>query len=260
VSTFRLDKYDVTVGRFRQFANSFVNGDGAAVLVAGSGKHTHLNGGNGLNGAVGGYEPGWVTSDSARVAPTSANLTSCGAYSTWTPVASTGENQPINCVNWYEAYAFCIWDGGFLPTEAEWAFAAAGGNQEREYPWGTAAPGTGNEYAIYGCYYPSFSTTCVEGSTDKMNIAFVGTAQKGVGLFGQLDLLGNLWQKTLDWDNGEVSAPCTDCAYLTTTSSRVQRGSFFRSFAVPKGLQYSRDSFPPNTRQDWAGFRCARSP
>ena len=94
------------------------------------------------------------------MSPTSANLASCSPYSTWTNTASTQENLPINCVNWWESYAFCIWDGGFLPSESEWEYAAAGGSQQREYPWGSAAPGTGNQYAIcqYGidnCYYPS---------------------------------------------------------------------------------------------------------
>jgi formylglycine-generating enzyme required for sulfatase activity len=42
---------------------------------------------------------------------------------------------PINCVTWHEAYAFCIWDGGFLPTEAEWELAASGG-EERVFPYG----------------------------------------------------------------------------------------------------------------------------
>jgi formylglycine-generating enzyme required for sulfatase activity len=56
VSGFRLDKYLVTVGRFRQF----VNGDAGHLPAAGSGKHTHLKGGQGLanSGAGGGYEPG----------------------------------------------------------------------------------------------------------------------------------------------------------------------------------------------------------
>jgi hypothetical protein len=34
--------------------------------------------------------------------------------------------------------------GGFLPSEAEWEFAAAGGSKQLEYPWGSADPGTSN--------------------------------------------------------------------------------------------------------------------
>ena len=45
------------------------------------------------------------------------------------------ESLPINCITWYEAFAFCAWDGGFLPTEAEWNYAAAGGSEQRAYPW-----------------------------------------------------------------------------------------------------------------------------
>ena len=52
-------------------------------------------------------------------------------YQTWldTPGTPTEEDYPINCIDWYEAFAFCIWDGGYLPTEAEWGYAAAGGQQ-----------------------------------------------------------------------------------------------------------------------------------
>ena len=47
VSGFRLDKYLVTVGRFRQFVEIWNGGAGYAPS-AGSGKHTYLNGGRGL--------------------------------------------------------------------------------------------------------------------------------------------------------------------------------------------------------------------
>ena len=156
MSTFRLDKYLVTVGRFRQFVAAWNNGAGW-LPAAGSGKHTHLNGGLGLanSGAAGTYETGWVATDDSEIAPTDANLDCDSAYNTWTSSAGTQENLPINCVNWWEAYAFCIWDGGFLPSEAEWEYAAAGGSQQREYPWGSTDPGTANLYAIYGCYYPT---------------------------------------------------------------------------------------------------------
>ena len=120
----------------------------AGLPPAGSGKHTHLNGGQGLGEQRqrrGTYEPGWDATDwnnTTDIDPTNANLASCTIYSTWTASAGSQENLPINCVNWYEAYAFCIWDGGFLPSEAEWEYAAAGGSQQREYPWGSTTPGT----------------------------------------------------------------------------------------------------------------------
>jgi formylglycine-generating enzyme required for sulfatase activity len=179
ISSFALDKYLVTVGRFRQFVTAW---KGGWLPAEGTGKHTHLNGGMGLNSVDGGYEPGWLASYDADVDPTDVNLacgssgfnsnTAAGDYYTWTPVAATNENLPINCANWYEAYAFCIWDGGFLPSEAEWAYAAAGGSAQLEYPWGVATPGTATLYADYNCYYPDSSGRC----TGFENIAPVGTA------------------------------------------------------------------------------------
>ena len=186
VSTFRLDKYLVTVGRFRQFVSEWSGGSGldggtGYEPPAGSGKHTYLNSCKGLanSGDPGTYETGWDATDDSNIAPTNINLTcdpSYASYATWTNTAGSQENLPINCVNWYESYAFCIWDGGFLPSEAEWEYAAAGGSQQREYPWGSMAPGkkcpgAGCEYAIYGCYYPSGSGSC----TGVTNIAPVGT-------------------------------------------------------------------------------------
>jgi formylglycine-generating enzyme required for sulfatase activity len=263
ISTFQLDKYDVTVGRFRQFVMAWDDGAGWQPPV-GSGKHTHLNGGRGLvnEAAPPGYETGWMPSDDGSIAPTDANLacetTGAGAeyfLTTWTSTAGGQEGLPINCVNWYEAYAFCIWDGAFLPSEAEWEYAATGGSAQFEYPWGSTAPGTASLYAIYGCFYPNGSGKC----SGIASIAPVGMATKGAGPWGQLDLAGNMWQWNLDWYSSNYISPCTDAAYLTATSTRVNRGGDFTS--VSSNLFPSeRDSASPSARSTSFGFRCARTP
>jgi formylglycine-generating enzyme required for sulfatase activity len=195
VSSLHLDKYLVTVGRFRSFAAAWKGGAGW-LPPEGAGKHVHLNGGRGLanSGPGGGYETGWVAADDAYVAPTDANLTNCGVYypepnATWTSSPGAHESLPINCVTWQEAYAFCIWDGGFLPGAGEWQYAAAGGEEQRQYPWGSTAPGETSEYAIYGEHYTGNPT----------GLAPVGFASLGAGRWGQLDLVGEVWEWNLDW-------------------------------------------------------------
>ena len=256
VSGFRLDKYLVTVGRFRRFVSAWNAG---YTPPAGSGKHTYLNGSNGLNATAGGYEPGWVAADDSNVAPTNANLACDPIFVTWTNTAGSQENLPINCVNWYEAYAFCIWDGGFLPSEAEWGYAAAGGSQQREYPWGSTAPGTGCpgmgcQYAIYNCDFPNGSGGCASVA----NISPVGYAAQGAGLWGQLDLAGDLFEWNLDWYAPYVD-PCTNCADLATPPSRVLRGGAFYYFASTL-LPPNRVDIPPTYRGNYIGFRCSRYP
>jgi sulfatase modifying factor 1 len=260
VSTFHLDKYDVTVGRFRQFVAVALPPDGSAGWrpAAGSGKHAYLSSGKGLanvgpTDAGVAFETGWVAADDGNVAPTATNL-ACSSLGTWTAAPGSQESSPINCVNWWEAAAFCIWDGGFLPSEAEWEYAAAGGSQQRPYPWGSTDPGTANQYAIYNCNYPTAAEDCV----DLSSIAPVGTPVSGAGLWGQLDLGGEMSEWTADWFRPAYVDPCTDCASLTGGSSRSLRGGSFRD-AVSNLAPAYRDANDPSLRNDFIGFRCARS-
>ena len=260
VTGFWLDKYDVTVGRFRPFVGAVLSTDAGLGWrpLAGSGKHAHLSSGKGLlnvgpSDAGVAYETGWVASDDDKVSPTSANL-ACSPLGTWTASPTTQENLPINCVNWWEAYAFCIWDGGFLPSEAEWEYAAAGGNQQREYPWGSTDPGSANRYAIYNCDYPVPGAACM----DLSSIAPVGTPAMGAGLWGQLDLAGEMWAWTADWYTAAYVDPCVDCATLTGGSSRAIRGGSFRDDATNLSSAF-RNANDPSIRNDFIGFRCARS-
>jgi len=259
ISDFKLDKYLVTVGRFRKFVAAWDQGSGYTPDT-GAGKHVHLNGGKGLadSGASGGFEAGWLDSYNYKLDLSNDTLQCQSGTATWTNDAGSNEKLPMNCINWYEALAFCIWDGGFLASEAEYVYAAAGGSEQRRFPWGSTAPGKSNQYAIWSCDYPDGSGTC-DGTT--RNIAPVDTPQKGAGRWGQLNLVGNLIEWYLDWFAPTYSSPCTDCANLADGSGRAPRDGYFAS-TDDNLLQssYRNNGFYPANRFFSYGFRCARTP
>jgi formylglycine-generating enzyme required for sulfatase activity len=267
VSSFRLDEYEVTVGRFRQFVAATRAG---WTPVTGSGIHTQVNGGKGLE-QIGqgtttyetGWDPAWGASmsqvDGSGAGYWDTTLESCTPY-TWTSTPGSQENLPLNCVNWFEAYAFCIWDGGFLPSSAEWEYAATGGSWQREYPWGGTDPGVESQYAIYGCEYPDGGGEQDGGTCNSVsNIAPVGSAPLGAGRWGQLDLAGNLHEPVFDYYGVGYVTPCTDCAELVPATTRVAPGG---SFLVGEGalLSQYRAWYPPAVRDEKGGIRCARAP
>jgi len=165
--------------------------------------------------------------------------------STWTDLPDTNELLPINCLTWFEAFAFCAWDGGRLPTEAEWNYAAAGGTQARVYPWSsTRVTDVDPDHAIYDA-----------------PIARVGSKALGDGLFGQSDLAGNVWEWNLDWYRETYRVPCADCAELAgdiDASGRVLRGGSYYN-DPPLLRAAARGNAPPKTRDAGYGVRCARA-
>jgi formylglycine-generating enzyme required for sulfatase activity len=260
VSTFRLDRNEVTVARFRPFVTAVVGGYRPA---SGSGKHAHLNGGQGLaDESTGtGYETGWNTAwntelpDAQATWDSTAQLGCSATYSVWTPSAGANENKPINCVSWFQAYAFCIWDGGFLASEAEWNYAAAGGSQQRVYPWGSTVPASNAALAVYGCYYNG-TGSC----TGVTNLANVGSVPAGNGQWSHADLAGNVWEWVFDWNAPSLTQPCVDCANTTDATQRVVRGGGFHTTTPSDVRTVVRHANAPTGRFYDVGIRCARIP
>jgi formylglycine-generating enzyme required for sulfatase activity len=141
------------------------------------------------------------------------------AVLTWTNEPAEQEQKPANCLTWFEAFAFCAWDGGFLPTEMEWQFAATGGDEHRQYAWGNS--GLELEHALYGACGNGTSTAC-----DQSSILEVGSKPAGIGKWGHLDLTGSVWEWILDSPSSAFPAeqPCSDCASLGVSMYRSIRG------------------------------------
>ena len=238
VSGFALDKYEVTVGRFRAFVEAG-GGTQASPPPAGDGAHPSIEQ-SGWNSAWNSYLP----TDQAGLA---RNVRCNSTNRTWTDSAGENEQYPMNCVSWFEAFAFCIWDGGRLPTEAEWEYAAAGGDENRLYPWGddVAEPLPAN-YA---------------GTGNRPTMA-VGSYPDGNGRWGHADLAGSVWEWVLDWYESSwytmTRTTCTDCASLTAVSSNVLRGGYWDDIAGMLRVA-NRGGNSRDDRLSSIGWRCSRS-
>jgi formylglycine-generating enzyme required for sulfatase activity len=244
VSSFRLDRYEVTVGRFRAFHAAF-NQNTIATCA----------GRNPNNPDDLGWDPAWSASLPAT-ATALVDPTGCDeGWPSWTDAVGPNEDRPMNCVSWYVAEAFCIWDHGRLPTETEWEYAARGGDLDRDYPWSDVPPEGDTTLAIWGCLYPDLLGTCHSVA----NLAPVGSAPGGASRWGNLDMAGNVSEWVEDY-----AAPygnrCIDCATLVGGPNRAYRGGHFFSSEVTLLRATERYGADPATRTSFMGFRCARDP
>lgn len=267
VSSFGFDKYEVTVGRFRKF----IEGDRATQVeppAPGAGARA-------LNGLAdqAGWEAAWTPLLPLHPAALREQLRCFNDFSMWTDEPGDREARPVNCVSWYDAMAFCAWDGGYLPTEAEWHYAASGGNEQRVYPWSNP-PSSAVLDPSHASYGEGPNSDCVgDGLIGCIpnDILPVGSRPAGDGKWGHSDLTGNLKEWVVDWLRiAEMSPtsptylrPCHDCAQLAPIEPEVKRlrgGSFGSSHIEFLRAAGPPAMFGPKFRSQDTGFRCARPP
>jgi formylglycine-generating enzyme required for sulfatase activity len=248
LTVFWLDEYEVTVGRFRRFVDNYAlpsaTGVGDRPEVSDSGWRIQWND----------QLPGDAATLHAELDAAAANE---GPTATWTSAPGPNECKPINMINWYLAYAFCIWDGGRLPFESEWEYAAAGGEQERLFPWGHAAPD--NSRATYACSGLG-SANCTPD-----DLRQVGSARVGDGRFGHADLAGSLEEFVRDEYSREFYAwpqatgtNVLDLEYdLRATYASVRGGSYDSNGATLRSVARRAQTRSDGTYS--VGFRCARN-
>jgi formylglycine-generating enzyme required for sulfatase activity len=173
-------------------------------------------------------------------------------------------NHPINCVDWVQAAAYCAWRGGRLPTEAEWEYAARGGD-DRIHPWGSDPP---SARRLNACGAECVAAASRDGIPRKAlydaddgwpTTAPVGSYPEGASPFGVLDMAGNVWEWTADWYGPYPDAAQTDPQGAPTGTSRVSRGGGWTSGGEETARATDRDWLDPEIREATLGFRCAHA-
>lgn len=172
-----------------------------------------------------------------------------GAYCNWGVPGS--EQQPLTCVDWFQASAYCAWahKGGRLPTEAEWEYAARSGGKDQTYGWG-------NEQA--SCKFANMSDSggpgCGTGATVEVCSKAAGTSAQGA-----CDLAGNAAEWCGDWLAAYGAGSESNPTGPATGVVRVVRGGSWANVAADVRAS-SRSAAGPNTRDSSTGFRCAKKP
>ncbi len=152
------------------------------------------------------------------------------------------ENHPVTYVSWFDADAFCKWEGKHLPYEEQWEKAARG-TDGRAFPWG-------NRFSRKKANTPQYGFG---------NTMPVGSFPQGVSPYGVHDMVGNVWEWVDNWFKPYPGNKHPDENYGERFKV-LRGGSWYDCTYYKCGISapsYNRIFFNPNTSNNNFGFRCA---
>ena len=152
-------------------------------------------------------------------------------------------DYPVVYVTWYAAQTFCTWEGGTLPTEAQWEKAARGWD-DRPYPWGTSAP----------------DITLLNYNGDHGDIVSAYDYLIALSPYGLLQMSGNVRQWMSDWYQRTyyTVSPYKNPQGPSTGEYKSLRGGAFDDDFQEVETTYRVYHEPTSAGQE-RGFRCVQS-
>ncbi len=243
LSRFFLDEHEVTVRRFRDWwRNGHVTpSPGDPVFVAGDGTTVT-------------WDASWTIREPVMSDGTNdANWLGAGV--------DTNDPSPINYVDWPTALAFCVINGGRLPTEAEWE-AAASGRAARIFP--READGSRDVAPTTAMLPCSRANTSLGGAPCGAPKA---SALDGFTVDGAYDMIGSVAEWVLDGAPGSGAActvgcypdgPLADPLRAPLAALRGVRGGSYKDTNVVNLRAQARAFFDASTQSATIGLRCAR--